>query len=503
MIAVYSPEEIRRIEFICCQLQQVSMIDLMERAGQAFTDWFHRKFANHKHAVHIFCGNGNNGGDGLVIGRLLHQLGYAVRIYLAEIASNSTPEYNKNLTRIRDMHLVTIAMIHPNESIAIDIHEEDILIDALLGIGAKRPLDEQWKHLVESYNNAKAYKISVDMPSGVPAMGYGKDGCIVADLVVGFEYPKLAYFLPENEKFISSWTLASVGFPQKEDHHLQASYFVTEANDIVGILRPRKKFSNKNNYGHVAIIAGSPTMCGAAILAARSCLRAGAGLVSLYADNECRSSYFSESPEVMLPFRNTINAASLRKYSSVLVGPGMKDVLDINTYLKEAFNAGVKLVLDAEAINELSHDRNLFESIPKGTILTPHTGEFDRLFQIEKPDTLLRLKVGFELCRRLKITILLKGAYTAVITPEGTCIFNTTGNPGMATAGSGDVLAGIITAFVAQGYSDYESAFIAAYLHGLSADLALIKESPESLVASDITAYLGAAFNHLMPHGQH
>lgn len=244
-------------------------------------------------------------------------------------------------------------------------------------------------------------------------------------------------------------------------------------------------------------------MCGAAILAARSCLRAGAGLVSLYADNECRSLYFSESPEVMLPFRNTINADNLRKYSSVLVGPGMKDVLDINTYLKEAFNAGVKLVLDAEAINELSRDRDLFKSIPKGTILTPHTGEFDRLFQIEKPDTLLRLKVGSELCRRLKITILLKGAYTAILTPEGTCIFNTTGNPGMATAGSGDVLAGIITAFVAQGYSDDESAFLAAYVHGLSADLALIKESPESLIASDITAHLGAAFNDLMPHGQH
>lgn len=341
------------------------------------------------------------------------------------------------------------------------------------------------------------------MPSGVQAMGYGMEGCIEADIVVGFEYPKLAYLLPENEKFISSWTIVPVGFPQQEDHQIQPRYCVTEANDIVGILHPRKKFSNKNNYGHAAIIAGSPTMCGAAILAARSCLRAGAGLVSLYADEACRAVYFSESPEVMLPFRNSIDAGSLKKYSTVLIGPGMKDVLDINTFLQEAFKARVPLVLDAEAINELSRDSNLLKSIPHGTILTPHTGEFDRLVQIEKPDTLQRLKASSELCQKLKITILLKGAYTAILTPEGTCIFNTTGNPGLATAGSGDVLAGIITAFVAQGYSDYESVIISAFLHGLSADLALMKESPESLVASDIIAYLGVAFNHLKPHGQH
>lgn len=502
MLPILTPEQIRQVEELSCRLQGISMNDLMERAGKSFCDWFITKYGTVKSTINIFCGNGNNGGDGLVIARLLAIQAYTIRIFIIPISGHSSTDFIINKQRMLELNLAEVHYLNDSDDLPIFSNDE-ICIDAILGTGNTRPIDDSWTKLVVQYNNCEAYKISIDLPSGIPANGSAQGLTINSDLVFGFEFPKLAYLLVENAAYIKSWTLGSIGLSSEAIQSINVSQHYIQESDIVQMIKPRPKFGYKNIFGHVGVIAGSRNMCGAGILTSKACLRTGAGLVSVFLDEDCRLEQYAYMPEIMQRDRKEFWINPRSEFNSLVIGPGLKAEPNIKRLVETAINSHLPCILDAEAINELARTPDLRNTLDSQVILTPHIGEFENLVGIKFHHSLDRIKFAVEYAKQQHCILILKGAYSCIFTPDGKYLFNSTGNQGMATAGSGDVLAGMIGAMLAQNYSTTESAILGCYIHGLAGDFALKTQSFESLIASDIIQEIGNAFNHLRTPSQH
>jgi len=494
-------EHIREADAYTIAHEPISDIDLMERAATACYYWLIENIS-HEKKIKVFCGTGNNGGDGLAIARLLMAKGYQIEIFIAGNPENFSGSCRINYDRILETNGFKLSILGEQSILPSIDKEEDVIIDAIFGSGISREITGFLATVINHINHARAATISIDVPSGLFCDSTNatvkKPIIIHADYTLTFAPPKLAFFFPENDQYVGRWQLLDIGILQEYIDIAPTNNFYVEKDDCRKILRPRQKFSHKGNYGHVLLISGSTGKMGAAVLSARACLRSGPGLVTVHIPRSGNTILQSAVPEAMLHFdaEDSIitGVPDLAAYTAIAIGPGIGTADQTQRALKLLIqNSEVPLIFDADAINILGENKTWLSFVPKESIFTPHPKEFERLAGKSLND-FERNQKQREFSVRYGVYVVLKGAHTALTTPDGQCFFNSTGNPGMATGGSGDVLTGIIAGIKSQGYSSLSSCLLGVYIHGLSGDLASKKLGFESLIASDIIDHLGISF---------
>jgi ADP-dependent NAD(P)H-hydrate dehydratase / NAD(P)H-hydrate epimerase len=497
---ILSATQIRELDAYTIAHEPIASIDLMERAASAFVQWFLEKFDDRDIPVVIFCGSGNNGGDGLAVARMLLYEFYNVQVFCCEISKNQSADYLENLSRIPEYSNLSVLPLAEGDEVP-PLPPQAILIDALLGTGISRPIEGFWADFIQTLNQFSGIKVSIDLPSGLIADTSTSGTSFCAGYTFCFETPKLAFFLPENAAKVGEWSYASIGLDPDFIAQTATPYHYLTIADVQSFVKHRTKFAHKGQYGHALLIAGSQGMMGAALLSGRAVLRSGAGLLTIHAPACGYVILQTGLPEAMVSSdRHHFNFSELpdlEKYAAIGVGCGLgqKDftVRGMDELLN---NIGSKpLVLDADALNIIAA-QNWQSRIPAGSILTPHPKEFSRLFG-DAPDDFARLDLLRKSAQQYKIYIIRKGAHSAIALPDGQVWFNSTGNPGMATGGSGDVLTGILTSLLAQGYPAEHACKLGVFLHGLAGDLAAESLGHEALLASDIVDHLGGAFQDL------
>lgn len=482
------------------QHEPILSIDLMERAAAKCAEWI---FSNYHTGItiHIFCGKGNNGGDGLAIARLLIKKSASVIVYILESGHKGTNDFQINQERLQQSKAQIIFI--ENENQVPTIPQAELIIDALYGTGLNRPLNGLNSYLVKHMNQSNCEIISIDMPSGLAVDKSTKENNIVkATHTLSFQCYKLAFLLAENSKYTGTIHILDIGLHKDFINSLETKFTFLDRNLVSSKIKKRNVFAHKGNFGHALLFAGSYGKMGAATLSAKACLRSGIGLLTCHIP-KCGYDIIQVSvPEAMVEvdFDNSIitkTTSEFSGYNALAIGPGIgisAETIELLTHI--LLNYHSPIVMDADALNIISVHKELLTKIPPGSILTPHPKEFERLFGKSENDV-DRLNLALKKAKELNLIIILKGHYSFIATPQGPGYFNTTGNSGMATAGSGDVLTGIILGLLAQGYTSKDAALSAVYIHGLAADLALNLESKESLIASDIINSLGKAFKHI------
>lgn len=496
-IKIIASPNIKLIEAESIIEQNIQSVDLMERAGTAFADWFTQHFKDIKVPIQIFCGTGNNGGDGLVIARLLSQRFYAIQIMICHLSGLESDNFKLNKKKLPSKQGIQLFELFENDpSDQIPFINNGIVIDALLGTGTNRTLIPYWQNIFDIINTKNTIKVAVDIPSGMPSEAMFEGTPICCDYTISFQCPKLSFFIPESATYVGDLTLVSIGLSMDAIVKTPSPYFLTTEKDIQTLIKKRNRISNKNNFGHALIIAGSSTMPGAASLAGRSCMRSGVGLCTIATIPDCFNIILSRSPELMCMNLLEIKQMSWNRINSIAIGPGIGHADYINEIFDTILQQDIPMVIDADGLNYISKEKSRLNQLKPNTIITPHTGEFDRLFG-PSDNGFERLKKARLAAQQYHLIIILKGANTAVVNSNGCVYFNQTGNSGMATAGSGDVLTGIIAGLLAQAYEPFNAARTAVWIHGLSGDYALQQQSFESLIASDIIEQLGQSFNSL------
>ncbi len=498
---ILSAAQTREADAATLQYEEIDSLELMERAARAFAGWFENKFTPQEH-VYIFCGPGNNGGDGLVVARLLHQKQYHIKVFIVGDPENASPDHNVNLQRLPET--IVPHFIHSSSDLP-PLHKDHCVIDALFGTGLNRPVTGLFAEVIVYLNNSGACITAIDMPSGLYTDNQTPDeGAIVkANYTVSFELPKLAFFLPQHEQFVGEWHVVPIGLSPVFIAEVATDHYFTTIDDVRKLVKPRQKFSHKGTFGHALLLCGSYGKMGAAVLASRACLRSGIGLLTMHVPSSGYPILQTAVPEAMtLTDSNRKNISELpenmEKYSVVGLGPGMGTEKITKTAIGQLLaTCDLPLVIDADAINIIASSDKLKAQLPENKVIfTPHPKEFERLVGKSKNDY-DRLQDMKEFCRVYSCYICLKGSHTVICTPEGNLYFNTTGNAGMATGGTGDVLTGVITALVAQGYSLEEAAILGVYVHGLAGVLALPQTGMVSMIASDLVDHLPQAFKSI------
>lgn len=476
--------------------EPINSIDLMERAATNCFNWIVKHY-NTETVFSVFCGVGNNGGDGLVIARLLKQANYKVNVFVVEFSLSYSSDFEINLERLKEL-LANIQVLK-EENHHFTINPNVIVIDAIFGSGLARPIEGFMVNIIQKLNNYPI--ISIDLPSGLFSEDNrtnNKDCIIKAKTTLALEQPKLSLLFPQNNIYVGEFEVVPIGLHPTFIESIKSNYYYTTLHDIKIGLKQRAKFSHKGNFGHALIIAGSKGKMGAAILSSKACLRTGVGLLTAHVP-KCGVEIIQTSvPEAMCVDSNEndfiTNVVDLSVYNAIGVGPGIgTEKQTQNSFKLLIQNTNIPLVIDADAINILADNKTWISFLPPNSILTPHPKEFERLVGKWNSDE-EKLTLLTELSIKYKIIIVLKGANTAISTPEGKVHFNSTGNPGMATAGSGDVLTGIITALYTQGYTAVESAIFGVYIHGVAGDIAKENLTEQGIIASDIIDEIPYAF---------
>jgi len=498
---ILSVENIREADLFTIKNEPIKSIDLMERAASHCFYWLAENIPAHK-KIRVICGTGNNGGDGLAIARMMASKGYATEVFLFGSPDKLSPDCKINYERITETTSIPCQVIEEKGSIPSFNGEDDIIIDALFGSGLSRPVSGFLADVIRHINSQHSIVISIDIPSGLfcdETVSSSHDPAIIhADHTLTFSPPKLAFFFPENDKYVGNWHLLDIGIMQEFINRSETHNHYITHSDCKRLLKKRNKFSHKGTFGHAYLICGSKGKMGAAVLAAKACLRSGPGLVTAHIPNSGITILQTAVPEAMLdadPDENIFTEIpDLNAYSSVAIGPGIGQSEATSRALKLLIqNSSLPLIFDADAINILGENKTWISFVPKGSIFTPHPKEFERLVG-KSSNNFDRNKMQREFSVKHGVYVVLKGANTAVSTPDGHCWFNTTGNPGMATGGSGDVLTGILAGIKAQGYSSLDTCLLGVYLHGLAGDLAAKEEGQEALIAGDIIQHLGTSF---------
>ncbi len=496
---IFSALQIKKWDAYTILNAPIASIDLMERAATACCNWLLGKNFGSFH-FRIYCGKGNNGGDGLAIARILIEHKCLVTVYILEFGNIGTDNFQTNLARLHqcttDIHFIQSADFFPV------IDSNDIIVDALFGTGLKKPLEGISAALVNHINNSAAIKISIDLPSGLFADVNSKGNSIIkATHTLSFQNYKLAFLLPENEEYCGEVHLLDIGLHPSFEENEPADFELINGATIKTIYKPRQKFAHKGTYGHAALLCGSQGMMGAAVLSSLACLRSGVGKLTTYIPQCGYEIVQTAVPEAMalVAGENYLSAVTgIEKFNAVGIGCGIGIHPPYKKLLTEIFKqVKTPMVIDADALNIMAKNKELLNLIPSQSIITPHPKEFERLFGKTQND-FKRLQLALHKSKELNIYIILKGHFSFISTPEGTGYFNSTGNAGMATAGSGDVLTGIITGLLAQGYSLLHAAIFGVYLHGLAGDIAAQKFSEEVMIAGDITHCLSQAFKQII-----
>jgi len=466
----------------------------------AFVDWFVEKFPP-KIGVSIFCGTGNNGGDGLVIGRLLKAEDYQVNVCVIRVGDQSSPDFQTNYERLSK--LMKIQDIKKANQLP-EIKPNQVVIEGIFGSGLSRPAEGLFSEVIDHINQCSGRVVAIDIASGLFSdEPTAEEGSVIQpDYTISFQVPKLAFFMPSNQKFVGKWIVVNIGLDKKFISDLDTPYYYLLENYLRLFLKARSKYSHKGNFGKALLVAGSLGKMGAAVLSARACLRTGVGLLTVHLPGCGYEVVQTAVPEAMVSlddgqeFISSV-AGGLAEFDAIGIGPGLGTQKPTRTVLAGLMEKyGRPLVIDADGLNIIGENRELLNLIPPESILTPHPREFERLTG-PSTDDFARIRQQIEFSSKYRVYLVLKGAHTSVTTPDGGCYFNTTGNPGMATAGSGDVLTGVLTSLIAQGYSPFKASMLGVFLHGLAGDFAESGKGQESLIASDIIESIPAAFQRL------
>lgn len=473
----------------------------MNRAAGVFTSWLVSHYPDPSRPVVVMAGTGNNGGDGVAVARLLRDAQFAAKLAVCDFGSRHSTDFDQQISFLpAEITPVILSDTATAAGFLKGLPGNTLFIDALFGTGLNRPLDGEWAALVGLLNAHPGEMVSIDIPSGLLADQSTPGGSVIrADRVFSFESPKRAFFFPENEPYTGKWEFSSIGLHADFPAITESAFYYTTGDDARKLEKTRTMFSHKGTHGHALIIAGSYGKMGAAVLASRACLRAGTGLLTTHAPRCGYVVLQTAVPEAMYSPDHRAQYLSdipaLDHFSAVGVGPGIGQSPETTRALEKLLcQCHIPLVLDADALNLLALNRDWFELLPENTIMTPHPKEFERLFG-KTSDNFARNELQREMAQRYRTVIVLKGAYTAVALPDGTCWFNSTGNPAMATAGAGDVLTGIITGLLAQGYTPAEAALLGVWAHGCAGDRAVAATGRKSLIASDLVEWYRQYFS--------
>ncbi|MBI9066209.1 MAG: NAD(P)H-hydrate dehydratase [Salinivirgaceae bacterium] len=484
--------------------EPIASIDLMERASTQLYNHIKKHYLDHEEFV-IFAGSGNNGGDALALARLLFVGGFKnVSVFVTQI-SNYSLDCKTNLERLKKIEEIHLYFINEND-VFPQFENYAVIIDGIFGSGLNRPVLGYWGELIHYINNHSSEIVSIDIPSGLFGENNAdnKGAIIQANITLTFQFPKLSFFFAENYSFVGEWQVLDIGLHQDFIDDAETEWNFLQKDVLSSALHSRKKFAHKGNFGHAFLIAGSYQMMGAAVLASKACMRSGVGLLTTHVPQSGYEIMQTAVPEAMLCIDETeliyCDTNKLQKYSSIGIGPGIGKKKSMqHAFLRVLENTQKSMVVDADALNILSENKEWIAMLPDNSILTPHPGEFDRLTK-KHHSAYERLLTQQQFSKEHNIIVVLKGAYTSVSNADGKVWFNSTGNPGMATAGSGDVLTGIILSLLAQGYMAIDSAKLGVFIHGLAGDYAEKEKGQEALIASDIINNLGVAFKELKEH---
>jgi NAD(P)H-hydrate epimerase len=497
---ILSREQIQEADAYTMAHEPIASINLMKRASTAFVQAFRQRFP-HNRPVYVLAGNGNNGGDGLVISRLLADQGYLVSTYAVKGSSEPTADFQQNWERLPYHKLVALWEItEAGELPAFPSHA--VVIDAMLGSGLNRPLKGLIYDLVKKLNEQNVTTVAVDIPTGVYCDELNPESVKVkATYTLTFQMPKLSFMLPEAYPFVGRFEPLPIGLSEAFIANAPTSYHFLESAEVAAHLKARTPFQHKGDFGHTLLMAGAYGTIGAVQLTGFAALRAGAGLLTIAAPQCGYTPLQTAVPEAMLkpdPEETHLTTTpDLASYQVIGIGPGIGQHADTEAMLEGLLDQVEQpLVMDADALNLLSQSPELWKKLPPNSLLTPHPGEFDRLTG-KHATSLERLYTLQRLAAEQQVVIILKGGYTAIASPDGSVFFNSSGNPGMGTAGSGDTLTGILTSLLGQGYEPLTAAKLGVHWHGLAGDKAAEQLGQESLMARDIVGFLPQALQQL------
>lgn len=501
---IFSSRNIKDLDIATCKAQSIDSLTLMERAANAAAkEISDRILPNHR--IVAMAGPGNNGGDTLAVCRILAEQGYSgIEVYLFNVKGELSPDCEQQKKKLSEIGGIKFSEITTSFN-PPHISENDVIIDGLFGSGLREPLSGGFASLARLINESGAYVISIDIPSGLAGEWNAESkyrDMVHASLTLTFQFPKLSFFFSEHADILGEWKILDIDIDQKAMKSMPSDWLLIESRTIRPLLHQRHPFSAKRDFGSAMIFAGSLGMMGAAVLCAKSTLKCGAGLATVHAPRTAMTILQTAVPEAMFePDRNDriISDMSLHhSHQAVAAGPGIgtgeATVNALESLLKTCKSP---LVLDADALNCISKRPALLSMLPPRTVITPHIGEFDRLFG-EHNSSEQRLKKAVEMARHYNIVIVLKSHFTMIVRPTGKVYFNSTGNAGMATAGAGDVLTGVIASFMAQGYQPEHAATIGVFVHGLAGDIASDELGEYGVVASDISNRLGRAIKAII-----
>lgn len=502
MIKIFPTYEVKQLDAYTIENEPIASIDLMERASQALTTAIAARWTTETPFV-VFAGPGNNGGDALAVARLMAHKGYRMEVYLFNPKDNLSPDCEENKQRLMEVEEVTFHEI-TTQFIPPTLTSGHVVIDGLFGSGLNKPLSGGFASVVKYINASPATIVAIDVPSGL--MGeensYTLSTPIVhAHLTLTLQQPKLSFLFAENASYVGEWVVLDIGLSRQAIEEIPTPWKMMTLNDVRQWIKPRAKHAHKGTFGRGLLIAGSEGMAGASILSAKGALRSGIGLLTVHLPYYNNVIVQTAVPEAMteMDVHNThfAGATDTEEYQAVAIGPGLGHARDTElAVLDQISSTNVPMVIDADALNILGANRNYLTKLPKGSILTPHPKEMERLVG-KCSNSYERIQRASELAAKANVYIVLKGAYTAIIQPDGEIVFNTTGNPGMATGGSGDVLTGILLALLAQGYESGLAARLGVFLHGMAGDIAAESQGEVAMTASDIIDSLPQAWKSI------
>ena len=498
---IFSAHQIYEADKSTIANEQITSDMLMERAATRLFEWIDSRLHSTSVNIQLFCGIGNNGGDGMALARMLNENDYNVQVHVVNYSDNRSKDFLLNLERLKDRK-VWPDFIKADSPLP-EISANDVVVDALFGIGLNRAPDEWVGNLIKHINNSGAFVLSVDIPSGLP-MGTGPwepSSVIKANYVLSFQVPKLVFFLPQTGTYVDQWELLDIGLDAEYLAKTETDFVLVERQFAMSLYRPRPKFSHKGTYGHAVLVGGSYGKIGAVQLAGKACLFSGAGLVTAMVPQCGYLPLQTGAPELMVIAEEQDKHLVEMDipFTPTTVGIGMGLGLEKDT--ATAFHSLLKktaspMVIDADGLNILAQNPKMLNDVPKFSILTPHPKELERLIGPWQDDFEKLDKVR-AFSKKYNVIVVIKGAHTITVQGEKGYV-NSTGNPGMATAGSGDVLTGMITALVAQGYECLNAAIFGVFLHGLAGDIGASIYGYEALTASRILDNVSNAFIELL-----
>lgn len=490
-------DDIRTLDRLTCERQNISALQLMERAATRCTAKLLQLYPDNHHWT-VVAGPGNNGGDGLVIARQLFMRGDSVQVYRPQ---------NRPCGADHDANAARLERLLPTDDLAaFTPPARGVLIDALFGVGTNRPLAEPYASLVAAINRAPVPVVAIDLPSGLQAaQAHTPHSAVVhATHTLCLGCPKAALLWAEHEPYVGTLHLLPIGLDRAALADIPGARWLDPAW-LRAQQRPRRRFAHKGDAGRLLLVAGSSGMTGAAVMAAQAALRSGCGLLTTHLPAACTDAYHAQVMEAMSdadphPNHNSRLTRDIPA-DALLLGCGLGTHADTAALLHDlaARYHERPMVWDADALNLLAADPALQKKLPPASVLTPHPGEFARLAGRKLTHDSERITAARELAARLQAVVVLKGKNSIISAANGDTLINPSGNAGMAKGGSGDVLAGIIAALLAQGYPPFTAAALGTWLHGLAADIALTHSHLTSLTASDLIAAIPAVLQKTFP----